>query len=541
MVFVIIAYICRIPGLFDEYARQLGILRSFIYIGLYMAWAYSVRSRIIQKQARRYLTAIALLMVFWFMVRTLKFHFISEEYYPDIRRYLWYLYYLPMIFIPVLSVFVAMSIGKPENYHLPKWTVFIYVPASVLFLLVITNDLHQLVFTFPKDAEVWLDSHNGYAIGYYLVVACMFISALMTLWVLCMKRRVSERRKLIILPCIPIIVLIVYMIVYYLQVRWLRLILGDSTAMMCLLVAASLEICIQCGFIQANTHYEELFSSASGIQAQITDDKYNVKYISRDATPIPEEQMRMAEDDPVLLPDGRRLHNMKIHGGHAVWTEDIKALLHIREKLWDTREELKERNDLLQYEYSREKEHKIVEEQNRLYDILQNKTQTQLDEISRLVSLYRKAAGKDEKKMILHKIVVLGSYIKRRKDLILSIDSTPTIPESKLTSAFRESFRALSMMGVKGAWLVHTGKEYLPGDILTLAYDFFEDTVEKSIDTLRSINVRVFRIMDKLRISILADGDGAFEELTKKYNSAVIVREEDEVCLVLLLEGGATT
>lgn len=247
-----------------------------------MAWAYSVRSRIIQKQARRYLTAIASLMVFWFMIRTLKFNFISEEYYPDIRRYLWYLYYLPMIFIPVLSVFVAMSIGKPENYHIPGWTAFIYMPASFLFLLVITNDLHQLVFTFPKDAEVWLDSHNGYAIGYYFVVACMFISALMTLWVLCMKRRVSGMRKLIILPCIPIIVLIVYMIFYYLQVRWLRFILGDPTAMTCLLVAVSLEICIQCGFIQANTHYEELFSSASGIQAQITDNKYDVKYISRD-------------------------------------------------------------------------------------------------------------------------------------------------------------------------------------------------------------------------------------------------------------------
>ena len=37
-----------------------------------------------------------------------------------VDSYLWYGYYFPMLFIPLLCVLVALSLGKPENYRLPK-------------------------------------------------------------------------------------------------------------------------------------------------------------------------------------------------------------------------------------------------------------------------------------------------------------------------------------------------------------------------------------------------------------------------------------
>ena len=216
----------------------------------------------------------------------------------------------------------------------------------------------------------------------------------------------------------------------------------------------------------------------------------------------------------------------------------MSELLSLREKLENTKEELSNRNGLQQYEYEREKEHKVVEEQNRLYDLLQSRTQTQIDKISRLVLLYQKTEHAQEKKRILSKIAVLGSYVKRRKDFILSIDSTPTIPENKLTGALGESFRSLALMNVQGNYLVNTGKEFLQGEKLTLAYDFFEDTMEASLDTLRSINVRVSSVGGNLRISILVDGDGDFSVLAEKYPAASVSRYEDAVQLVLPLEGG---
>ncbi|MGN0727308.1 MAG: hypothetical protein ACI4LL_04075, partial [Anaerovoracaceae bacterium] len=46
---LIAAYLCRMPGLsgscvFDT--RILGIIRSFIYIGLFIWWAFYIRDRI---------------------------------------------------------------------------------------------------------------------------------------------------------------------------------------------------------------------------------------------------------------------------------------------------------------------------------------------------------------------------------------------------------------------------------------------------------------------------------------------------------------
>lgn len=535
---IFIAYICRIPGLSGPYSREAGLLRSFIYISLCISWGFYVRKRIMQTQVRRYITAIVALMVFWFLIRSVKYHFIPEQWQPHITRYLWYLFYLPMLFIPLLAAFIAFSIGRSENYRLPKKTAFLYIPTIILFALVITNDLHQFVFTFPDDVAMWSDHTNGYAFGYFLIAGWIFFCALTMLYGLYRNCRIPGSRRRILFPCIPIAILIIYVVFYYLKSDWLRFFAGDATAVMCLLYAAALELCIRFGLIQVNTRYEELFSSATDIPVQITDQNYIIHYISRNAKPVPEERMREAEAGPVFLADGIRLHNMQIHGGHAVWTEDMSELLQLQEKLENTKEELKERNALLHYEYEREKEHKVVEEQNRLYDMLQDKTQTQIDKISRLVFCYQKTQSEKEKKQILSKIVVLGSFIKRRKDFVLSIDSTPDIPESKLNSALGESFRALAGMSVQGSYLVYTGRDYLKGEILTLAYDFFEDVVEMCLDTLSSINVRVLSVGGSLRISILTDGTGAFEKLRKKYPAAVISQDSDGASFVLPLEGG---
>ena len=151
---ILAAVLCRnigreLPG------RALGILRSFLYVGLFMAWGISLRRRVMQPQARRFLTAVAALIVLWLMERTAKYFFVSTA---AAIRYLWYFFYLPMLFIPLLAVFVAASLGKPEGYRLPKWTRLLYVPAAILLSLVLTNDLHHAVFRFDPALTEWRDS-----------------------------------------------------------------------------------------------------------------------------------------------------------------------------------------------------------------------------------------------------------------------------------------------------------------------------------------------------------------------------------------------
>lgn len=532
---ILAAYLCRLIGNAGIFSRQVGFLRSFLYISLFLAWGSSLYSRIVHQQMRRYMTSIAGLMVLWFVFRTVKFHFSAGV--PSLSRYMWYLYYLPMLFIPLLALVVSLYIGLPEDKRLNRKAALLFIPTAVLFLAVITNDLHQLVFTFPADAPVRTDGDYGYGLGYVLIVIYLVLCAAAILWILFKKCRLPGKQKKVLWPCLPILGLLVYMILNYLRADWLYYFAGDMTAVFCLMYAATLELCIKFGFIQVNTRYKELFRGAD-LSAQITDNDYTVRFASGKAEQIPAEQMRAAETEPVMLSDGKRLHNMPIHGGHAVWTEDMSELLSQREKLEFTRDELADRNGLLQYEYEHEKEHKIVEEQNRLYDLMQRSTQTQIDKISRLISLYQQSSDPAEKKRILAQITVLGSFIKRRKDMVLCMDSTPTMPESKLSNALSESCRSLSLMNVQSQYFVATGKEYQRGELLALAYEFFEDTVETALSSLRRIEVRVAPVKGILRIGILADADCDFSPLLLKYRAAVLSENEDGIRLVLPLEGG---
>ena len=263
------------------------ILRAAIYIGLFVAWGISVRSRIIQPQVRRYLTAVSALMIFWMTVRSIRY---SLEEALWVMRHLWYLYYLPMLFIPLLAVFIALSLGKPESFRLPKWTVLLYIPTAALLLLVLTNDLHQLVFRFPEDAVVWINEYR-YGIVYFPVVGWMVLCALTALVIMLVKCRVPNSRKVLVLPFVPVVLSVIYGALYIFQLPWLRLIAGDVTVVFCLLIAATLESCIQCCLIQSNTHYRELFD-ASTVGAQITDPEYHVVLSSRAAQEVNIETLR---------------------------------------------------------------------------------------------------------------------------------------------------------------------------------------------------------------------------------------------------------
>lgn len=151
---VILAYCLRIVGRGSFYPMLFSYLRSFIYIGLFAAWGLSVRQRIVQKQVCRFMTVTAVLLIIWMVVRSAKYFIFWQ---PDAVRYLWYLFYLPMLFVPMLALLIAMSLGKPDEYKFPKGMSILWIISGTLLLLVLTNDLHQFVFTFPKDAAVWTE------------------------------------------------------------------------------------------------------------------------------------------------------------------------------------------------------------------------------------------------------------------------------------------------------------------------------------------------------------------------------------------------
>ena len=419
------------------------ILRAAIYIGLFVAWGISVRSRIIQPQVRRYLTAVSALMIFWMTVRSIRY---SLEEALWVMRHLWYLYYLPMLFIPLLAVFIALSLGKPESFRLPKWTVLLYIPTAALLLLVLTNDLHQLVFRFPEDAVVWMNEYR-YGIVYFPVVGWMVLCALTALVIMLVKCRVPNSRKVLVLPFVPVVLSVIYGALYIFQLPWLRLIAGDVTVVFCLLIAATLESCIQCGLIQSNTHYNDLLLSCT-LRVQLTDPEYQRLLSSRSAEPIPLQIMRQTETGPVRLDGGLRLSGAPVRGGHVLWTEDVSELLEVLEELQDVKDSLEDNNALLRAEYTLKAREAHIAEQDRLYNIIQRETAPRIKLLAELTDAFETMGDEAQRKQILGKMAVIGAYLKRRSNLIFLADKTPLFQEKELHLTFGESMDNLELCGI---------------------------------------------------------------------------------------------
>ena len=535
---ILSAFICRqltkTEILPEPYIRPLGIIRSIIYIGLFFAWGLSLKRRIVHKQARRYLIGIDGLIIFWMICRSLKYYTVTAS---IAWRYLWYLYYLPMLFIPMCGVIIALTFGKPFETRISKKVLALWGITLFLFLLVITNDLHQKVFVFPAGTGFmeWDDLDYGYALPYYFVTAWQPICAIAGLFIMIKKCRVPNSRGFLLVPVIPPFLSILYIFAYWGGFDWFMALFGDITVTQGCLYVLTFELCIRFRLIASNMRYDELFRAVTGCSAQITDNDYNLRYSALDALPFDRATLVFAEKTPILLPDNRLLCNIPIKGGHAIWTEDESELIRLNTEIKEIKDELEERNSLLRYEYKLEKKRREVEEESRLYDLLQNVTQRQLDKIAVLIQKFQTVVkGSAESKKILAHIAVLCGFIKRRRHLTLLDYREMSIPTEEMLSAFGETMKALELLSVRGTCFVDTAR--LNGKVAALAYDFFEDCVEMALDNLKAVNVSLARPDGRLRVTVSLETDSDLTSLALKYPSAVIENYENEYSLILMLD-----
>ena len=510
-------------------------IRPVLHIGLITAWGFSLYRRVVQKQARHYLCGIAVLMILWLNFKVLKYYICMDE---NILRYLWYLYYLPLVGIPLYMLFASLFIGKTEDYKL-KWQVkLLYIPAVLLFLMVMANDLHEFAFSFPKH-DFSPDNYR-YGIGYFLVFGWFALCTFSSFYVMYSGGNV-KRKPRAYAPLIVSLILTVYYIITYMMGNPVTIFLaGDLSAASSLLFAAVFESCICCGLLPTNTRYDEMFVASVGSSAQIVDENFQMRYVSSSAEPLPVEQIKKALDTPVLS-EGKLLHTAPIGGGYMVWTEEISELTNLRKELTETKEELEEHTAMLRHEYVLEKDRKVTAEQNRLYDLLTASTQKQIDRIAQLMKEYELAEVDAEKgNAILSKIAVLGGYVKRKKHLTLSIQNGFDIPEGELKNAIEESVRYLKAMGAHCVVFVDTERDYLPGKIASTAYDFFEDAVEAALDSITSCAVSVCMVDGVLRIRVTVGCRADLSPLQKEWPAAsAAMSDENEWELILPLRGGA--
>ena len=459
-------------------------LRSGIYVFLFSVWCYSLWIRIVQTQVRRYLLAISVLMVLWILLRSIKFSIENT----DAERWLWYFYYFPMLFIPMLSVFVSRSLGKGEDFRLPRWTKLLYVPTLLLLLLVLTNDLHQQVFSFPSG--VLSDREYRYEGGYFFVMGWEALCAGFAFLSMAKNCRIPRSRRIRWLPLVPLALSLAYACAYVKKVYWVWVLAGDMTVSQCLIFASILECCIQCGLIPSNLGYDELFEATS-LPIQITDQAFCSQYVSvaMQGT-LPPNELRQMRQDTIHLGDDTLLKRHKLRRGWVFWKEDISALNQIQKELELTGDELRDTGDVLAAENAQHARWLKLTEGNRLYDMMESQTARQIAMLRDLLAELRKTEDSDRARHLLGQVIIIGTYIKRRSNLFFVGVQRGAISVQELRLCLNESSENISVYGADCKTIVK-GEGQLTVEQATQVYDLFEAVVETELESLRALLISI--------------------------------------------------
>ncbi len=514
---IAIAYACRMLAKFDIGGPAVNHIRTALYLLLFTLWGFSLDRRIIQRQTLHCLRLTAALMLLWLILRTLKYSVVTG---PAAGRYIWYLYYLPMLFLPLLGVYIALSMGKSEDYRLSRGTGMLSIIPAALFLLVITNDLHQQVFAFKSGVPgLPVSGTYSYRPLYFICLGWMVVCMAFSLVCLFRKSRIPSGEGKRITPFVLGCAMLLYGILYLSGIPAVRWWFGDMNVMFCLLYAAIYESCIRCRMIPSNTGYVELFE-ASTLAACIADRSGRIVLRSRAAgkdMTCPQEGQR------IVRPDGMRISSAPISGGYAVWQDNVRQLAELRTRLNANKEEMERNKKKLKDAYLVQKSLHELTEKNRIYNELEAKHSRQTAQMRQMLARCE-SAGPAERRSLLKKVLLLGTYIKRSANLYFLSSEYQWLPQQELRLTVDEAVRALTACGTECGVIYRTTEPMRASEVVRL-FDLLEIVAETTVDDLRSLFISVSDSAMDLSVECAAD-------LSAIASPEVTVRQEDGLWLI---------
>lgn len=520
---IIAAYSCRLLAWFNIGGNYPSYVRAALYLLLFVLWGYSLDQRIIQKSVLHCLRLMDVLMLIWLTLRTLKYEVVTDM---TVARYLWYLYYLPIIFIPLLGVYIAIFLGKSENYQLSKKSWLLSLIPAALFLAVITNDLHQQVFVFESGIPGVPDNKVVFHRPVYFVILVWIVGCVcFSIVQLLKKNRLPSIGKRRMMPFVLSCVMLLYGVLYLLGFQVVRDVFGDMNVMFCLFYAAIYESCIHCRMIQSNTGYVELYE-ATTLASCITDQNGHILLRSRTAG---ENMVCPQEGESIVCPDGMRISAAPVKDGFVIWGDNVQHLTELRARLDENKRKKENNKKKLKDAYLVQKQLYELTEKNHIYDELEEKHKKQTERIKELLEQCRNAKPPKMREH-MKEILLLGTYIKRSANLYFLSQEYEKLPQQELRLTIDELVRAMNSCEVECGVVYLTTKPIASKEVERL-FELLKTIMEMTISELHSLFISVSDQEMNLSVECMID-------LSEIASAEVMVCREDGLWLIRTLIGG---
>jgi len=501
----------------------------------FLRWYLRVGGQPELKHAVRHLAGMIL---FLFFLRCFKYSVTGNV--SASGRYCWYLYYLPILAMPMFLLRIALCIYYRKEQLRRLWGVILGV-TLLLVLLVLTNDLHQQVFRFRPGFLNW-DGAYSYGPGFLPVMVWEYLLYTAAVAILVLKYPNSCTRHaewLILMPFVIGITLNVLIATGHPPTINGHHVIEMQPAL-CSMAVGVLECCIALGLIPTNESVGRLFPM-SGLQVQITDRQGSPLYKTATAAPLHRSQL--------TAPDGTRiaehtiLRRRDFPGGFGFWQEDVAELDSLKEKLQETKALLSEETELIRLKNEMQTRQRSLEQRTAIYDAIALRTLPQAEEITRLARQAAQTADPVERDSCRRHIALLGVYIKRCANLMLLSADSGTLSLGELGLALAELLRYLKRCGIP-AELMHTASGTIPAESALLTFEVIGSLLEEQLPALHGCYVNLQQTREETLCKLVLENltGASIASLTERLAAAAVrlsvEQEEDTLYLTLRLPKG---
>lgn len=401
------------------------ILSALLIVAAILLWKGTVSHRMIRRDVRRVVGVMGWLMVGWLLLRLFKYQLPQEG---SLCRMCWYGYYLFQLALPVALLYLTEILDRTEGEKQlvrPPWPPLVVYVLSVL--LVMTNDLHQLVFRFTSGGN-WVSDYH-YGPGYWIVMVFSLLFLASALWNLLRKGHRSHSRRGRILPLLFCGGLLVYLAAYIKRVplAWE----SDLTVNICILSVLFFEAVLHTGMIPVNIQYQRLFTSAP-ISLTLLDEDGRTVLSSPGTRPISRSIWKRLHTDiqqPLLRDRDTQFHAVPIRGGMAVWQEDLSQINRLRREIQDVQIRLEAANALLREEGEVKKRLLAAQTNQALFEQLDQDMERRITSLAHLIETLPEA---EHPRNLTAYITLCLCHIKRRMNLFFLARQGESLPGDEL-------------------------------------------------------------------------------------------------------------
>ena len=437
---------------------------TLLFAILFTMWTIRLYYKLYDKKTRRYILFIGILIVFWMLIRIIRGVTIDI----NIERICWYLYYLPLIFIPTLFYVCSNSLLSKMN---KTRKIFIYLISSILLILVLTNDFHELVFKFNNG--IYFHNDYNHYVGYYLIFIWIFYLFGGGMIKLAINRLKIKKDLKVFLPLIVLLLGLIYTYLYILDVPYIRE--TNMSIVNSVLICLGIELAFYLDLIPNNKKYIQKFFNSNLDMAIISLDG-KTKYTTCAFKVVPNFILDDIKNNKVKQTYQKKyiVYDIKKNkDSYVILRKDLTNILKLKEEM------VKQQKELLKQQESMKLEEKTKRE---LYEIkirkdTINRVEKKLEE-KRLEA--KKILMKDDiKREDLEKVKRIIIYSKKKSMLIISEMNNEIYNEESIKILLNELIVGMSSLNIEGLVVVKN-KMNIKGRIMSYLYDIVYELIENS-------------------------------------------------------------